>query len=141
MSIVIERILAVTEKGVRATVLHGQEMLDVEVAAPNERATATLGESLNVEVGFAEVVAWRILETDDPMRHGFFQAGPASVRIVGKVHGITQVDDATSLFDLYSQAGPEFVSFETKDVHGAPPVVGDGVEAVVSGLCFYPTST
>ena len=142
MSIVIQKVLGETESGVRAIVDHDGTRLDVEVAATSAQAVAAVGQSLTVELGYAETISWDVVATGRDA-HGLFQAGGESgaIRIVGDVHNAMLLDDGTSLFDVYVQSGPEFVTFPSTDLVGHPPKVGDCVTVTVRGLCFYPTWT
>jgi hypothetical protein len=83
-----------------------------------------------------------ILEEKSEPVHGLFQDDHnGNVRVVGRVHNVLLLDEGKSLFDVYTQAGPEFVSFDSTEIFGPEPKVGDAIAATLRGLCFYPTWT
>ena len=143
MAIIIEQVIRPTEDGVRALVDHSGQKLSVSVAAEASRAADVLGQSLVVELGFQQVLSWHVVRGDGTPKHGLFHdpIEPGSVRIVGTVHNILALDDGSSLFDVYVQAGPEFLTFASTDLPGQPPSLRDAIEVTVRGLCFYPTWT
>jgi hypothetical protein len=143
MSITIEQVLAKTDKGVQVLLRHAGQHLRAEVAASSDQASAALGQSLTVELGFAAVLSWSVLRGESEREHGLFQDHRTLgiVRIVGDVHNILQLDDGGALFDVYLRAGPEFVTFESKDLPGHAPQLRESLEVTVEGLCFYPTWT
>ena len=143
MSIIIEKIVAHTDSGVRAIVNHAGQKLDVGVAGPIGRIADVLGQSLTVEVGYSAVADWRILEHDSESAHGLFQVdGQAGdVRVVGRVHNVLTIDDSRSVFDVYTQAGPEYLAFDSADISGRQPKIGDPISATLHDLYFYPTWT
>jgi len=142
MSITIERVLGASSYGVRAVVRHAGRALTVDLAASLDEATRAIGQPLAVELGFTEVLSWRVLPRDSRPMHGLFptdEGAARDVRIVGAVHDILQLADGKVLFDVYVQSGPEFVTFLSEDLRGQPPELRDSVEAFVRGLCCYPT--
>jgi hypothetical protein len=142
MAIIIEQILGQTESGVRAIVSHADQKLDVEVVGSIEQIADALGKSMTVELGFAAVVDWLILGEDSEPAHGLFQDSQnRNVRVVGRVHNVLPLDDGKALFDVYIRAGPEFATFESTDILGPQPKLGDPIAATVRDLCFYPTWT
>jgi hypothetical protein len=141
MSIVIEQVIGATEDGVRALVDHAGEKLTVVVATDIARAIDSVGKSLTVELGFEQVLGWRVLPEVAPVDHGLFDVlgEPGAVRVVGTVHNILALGNGALLFDVYVQAGPEFLTFQSSDLPGQPPALRDSIEATIRGLCFYPT--
>ena len=53
---------------------------------------------------------------------------------MGRVHNVLPLDDGKSLFDVYTRAGPEFVTFDSTDILGPEPKLGDPVAATVRDL-------
>jgi hypothetical protein len=142
MAIIIEQILGQTDSGVRAIVSHADQKLDVVVAGSIDQIADALGKSITVELGFAAVVDWLILGQDSEPVHGLFQDSQnRTVRVVGRVHNVLPLDDGKALFDVYTRTGPEFVTFESTDILGPQPKLGDRIAATVRDLCFYPTWT
>ena len=142
MAIIIEQIVGQTERGVRAIVSHADQKLDVEVAGSIDQIVDALGKALTVELGFAAVLDWLILGEDSEPAHGLFQdTRNRNVRVVGRVHNVLPLEDGKSLFDVYTRAGPEFVTFDSTNILGPEPKLGDPVAATVRDLCFYPTWT
>jgi hypothetical protein len=141
MSIVIEQVLGPAERGVRAVVDHAGERLTVSVAADLPLAIESVGRLLNVELGFEQVLGWRVLRDCPPAHHGLFEdpTEVGAVRVVGTVHHILALEDGASIFDVYVQAGPEFLMFQSTDLAGRPPALRDAIEVIVRGPCFYPT--
>jgi hypothetical protein len=141
MSIIVEQIVSITDSAVRAIVDHAGHKLDVDVAGPVSRVAEVVGQSLTVEIGYAAVVDCQILERESDSAHGLFQSDPSNrhICIVGRVHNVLALDDGSSLFDLYVQAGPEFLTFDSTAVSGRQLKVGDSVAITVRDLCFYPT--
>ena len=142
MSIIVERIISHTDKTVRAIVDHHGNRLDVEVAGPVSRIAEILGQSLAVEIGYAAIADLQVLEHDSEPAHGLFQSDPSNrnARVVGRVHNVIPLDNGDSVFDVYVQTGPEFLSFDSTE-YERELKVGDPVAIVVENLCFYPTWT
>jgi hypothetical protein len=141
MAIIIERVIGLTESGVQALVDHSGQKLTVSVVAEPSRVADVLGKSLLVELDFEQVLGWHAVGKDCPIQHGLFndQVAPGAVRIVGTVHNIVALDDGSSLFDVYVQAGPEFLTFASTDLPGQPPSLRDPIEVTVRGLRLHPT--
>jgi hypothetical protein len=140
MAIIIEQIIGQTDSGVRAVVSHADQKLDVEVAGSMDQIVHAVGRSLTVELGFASVVDWLNLGEDSEPAYGLFQDSQSrNVRVVGRVHNMLTLDDGKCLFDVYTRAGPEFVTFDSIDIMGPEPKLGDAVAVTVRDLCFYPT--
>lgn len=140
MSIVIELIMGPTEHGVRALVRHAGEQLTLVVAADVARVTDSVGRVLTVELGFDQVLGWRFLQEGTAAHHGLFDdpSEPGAVRVVGTVHNVVTLDDGSDLFDVYVQAGPEFITFQSSELPGKRPALHDSIEATVRGLRAYP---
>ena len=88
---------------------------------------AASGETLGVEFDFESVTRWRTLAADEPENHGLFAESDGDIRVVGAVHNVLALEGDVSLFDVYLQKGPEFLTFESGDFPGTPPRKGDGV--------------
>ena len=111
------------------------------------RIRAAAGETLQVELDYAEVVSSRVLAQDLPDEHGLFALPSGDVallsgdvRVVGLVHHVVEVSEGVRLVDVYLRTGPEYVTFESSAL-GCTPTVGDGIEVVVRGLRFFPSRT
>jgi hypothetical protein len=143
MSIIIEQVIEPTEDGVRALVNHAGERLTALVAAAPFRATDVVGQSLTVELGFEKVLRWHVVREGANLKHGLFPdiTENGAIRVVGTVHNILALEDGSSLYDVYIQAGPEFLTFESGELPGQPPSLHVWVEATLRGLCFYSTWT
>jgi hypothetical protein len=127
------------QNGVWATVDHCGECLGAMVMGSEQQLRAAMGKELVVELGFLEIVRWRVIPTGTADQHGLRQAGSDTVRVTGCVHNILPTGEGASIYDIYIQRGPEFLSCESSELVGAPPSNGDCVELEVRGLCFYPT--
>jgi hypothetical protein len=143
MSIIIEQVIEPTEDGVRALVNHAGDRLTALVAAAPFHVTDVVGQSLTVELGFEKVLRWHVVQNGANLKHGLFPdtTEDGAIRIVGAVHSILVLEDGSSLYDVYIQAGPEFLTFESAELPGQPPSLHDSIEATLRGLCFYPTWT
>jgi hypothetical protein len=138
MGIVLERVLAMTPAGARAVVRHEEQTLEVEVIGSSEQIASKLGALVNFEFDFAEVKAWKVLGADVREEHGLFAAGPELVRVVGVVHNIIDAGEGRTIVDIYVQAGPEFLSVDSKQLSGAALAVGSPTELVLSGVRCFP---
>lgn len=136
MAIHVLEIFEATERGCRCRVRHGNNELVAEIACDPAEARSYGDAKVFVELSFTAAESVRIVSGDVP--HGIFAAGDAT-RLVGKVHNIVPLDDGGAIYDVYLVAGPEFFGLDDDDLAGVILAVGDSVEAVVSGLCFYPT--
>ena len=138
MAVMLKQALKATEKGLWAVVVHGEVALRVELIGEESRLRAAVGETLQVEFHFDSVTRWRTL-ADEPANHGLSAESDGDIRVVGAVHNVMVLDEGVSLFDVYLQNGPEFLTFDSADLPGAPPKQGEGVEIIVRGLRVYPT--
>jgi hypothetical protein len=138
MAVVIEEITGASEHGSRGVATHCGNRIALDIALPLDRAVSLLHQPLSAEFDFALVRAWRALPEDQPSFHGLFSTDDGDVRVVGCVHNHVETGGKT-LVDVYIQAGPEFLVFDSDDLGACVPAVGEGIECVVVGLCCFPT--
>jgi hypothetical protein len=140
MAIVLKTIQSEVADGVTALVDHGSHQLTATIVGDPARIRAAVGETLQVELDYAGVVSSCVLEKDLPDGHGLFPLPSGDLRVVGLAHHVVEVSEGVRLVDVYLRTGPEYVTFETSAL-GCTPTVGDGIEAVVRGLRFFPSWT
>jgi len=139
MAIVIEKIESKADRRVAAWVSHKKRLLHVFVDV--SAGEVETGQEYFVEMAYDNVLEWRFIPSFQHVDSGIFGSLETDhpIRIVGCVHSLVQVGENNTIVDLYIQNGPEFLAITTQELGGVIPVIGQGMEVVVEGLCFYPT--
>lgn len=134
MGIVIEKLLEDTAEGVRADIIHGENRLRAELVGSREQLTPLVGALINSEFNHEQVVSSRVLDSDELEAHGLSTTLTGTIRIVGCVIALHEVDAGSSLIDVYSRTGPEFFLFTSLELGGVAPSEGTPLEVLVTGL-------
>lgn len=124
--------------GVNAVVTHGSECLSAIVVGTEQQLLAAIGRELMVELGFDEVVCWTRRPELGEEHHGLRQSNEGTVLVVGTLHQVLDAGEGRLIYDLYIQAGPEFLCCDSRDLDESLSV-GDCIELELRGLRVYPS--
>lgn len=142
MSIRLLQILSEEGTACLARVNHANTEIVALVHGSMPVLETSIGHELIVELDFELVKAWRVVcSFDDDTDSGIFavDADSGLCRIVGRVHGVMELENGSFVADLYLRNGCDYLAVSDEDLAELDPRVGLGVSLDVEGLCFYPT--
>lgn len=141
VSFFIERLLEDTPQGTHALVRHATHSFEVELIGARERLSGIVGTTVNCELDVLEVKEWKVLERDELHAHGLFPLAGRTVKFIGSVMNVIEMEDDRCVMDLYSCAGPEYLALDSIEVGLTRWTIGTPVELIIEGLHCFPTWT
>jgi hypothetical protein len=141
VSFFIERLLEDTPQGMQALVRHGRHAFEVELIGQKEKLRGIVGTTVNCELDVLEVKEWKVLERDEVDAHGLFPLDGRTLKFIGCVMNVLEMEDERCVMDLYSRTGPEYLALDSIEVGLTRWPVGTPVELIVEGLHCFPTWT
>lgn len=141
VSFFIENLLEDTSQGTRALVRHGACSFEVELIGAKEKLRGVVGTTVNCELDVLEVKEWKVLSRNDPNAHGLFPIKGRTVKFVGSVMNVLEMEEDRCVMDLYSCTGPEFLALDSIEVGLTRWEMGTPVELIIDGLHCFPTWT
>ena len=137
MTITIKEVIEEKQSNCLCVIDHCGNNFEALVNGSKIELGKQIGTELVVEISFDSIIRAKEISNYSDTQSLLVQEH-LNVLVVGKVHSVIQDEDV--MYDIYLQNGPEFLT-----VIGAEwpltPIVGAGVEFVVSEICFYPTNT
>jgi hypothetical protein len=141
VSFFIERLLEDTSQGTHALARHESYSFEVELIGAKERLRGIVGTTVNCELDVLEVKEWRVLERDELDAHGLFPLSGRTVKFIGSVMNVIEMEDDRCVMDLYSRTGPEYLALDSIEVGLTRWSIGTPVELIIEGLHCFPTWT
>jgi hypothetical protein len=105
-----------------------------------DRLESLLYSHVTAEYELSEVLSVEVNLPKNDRVSGIFALPDAQIAFDGTVHNETEVDENSSLFDLYIQNGPDFFSIDSSHLQEKPSI-GTRIRIIGKGLHVYPTFT
>lgn len=118
---------------------HDDEKIKAVVVSDYDFLINNLNHTFTVEMDYEEVLSWKILnqfnDEDSIIKQDNQKDDTYIIR--GQVHSIVPLDN-DSVIDVYILKGPEFIAVSSSELGDYQASLGDGIELIIKGLCFYP---
>ena len=138
MAFQITEILALQPDNVLVKALHQNNLLAVTVRSIKDN-DIHVGELLQAEIGFDEILDWKALEDFEDVQSGIWQEQDG-IHVLGRIHSILDYGDGRTTIDVYLQNGPEFFTVNLDAMEEAMPDANEGLEITVKNLFLFPVS-
>ena len=98
----------------------------------------TVGESFPAELGYDEILDWKVIEDFQDDKSGIWEEGDG-IHLLGRIHNILDYGDGKMVIDTYIQNGPEFFTVHLDATEDLSLDANNGLEIVVRHLYIYLT--
>lgn len=120
---------------------HNGNLIAANIVGDLKRLQELVGHSIHAEYELEDVLS---LECDLPRNDehsGIFPLPDGQIEIDGTVHNILQIDSDSAVVDVYIRNGPEYITFDTNELHNVLPVIDRRICIRGRKLTVYPTWT
>lgn len=138
MAFQITEILDSKSDNVLVNVLHQNHPLTVTILGM-ERHDISIGNPFRAEIGFEEILDWKIVEDFEDTRSAIWQETDG-FHLLGRIHSILDYGDGRTVVDVYMQNGPEFFTVNLDSTDDKMLDANVGLEIIVKTLFLFPSS-
>ncbi len=136
MSFQIIEILNSQPQGILAKVSHQNNEVTAMIANQG-KDDSLVGRSLEAEIGYDEILSWRVIPDFDPTKSGIWQEQDG-IHLRGQIHSLLDFGDGKTIVDVFMQNGAEVFQVDVEAIDDAALESDSGLEIIVGKLYIYP---
>ncbi len=132
----IVEILDSRSQGILARVSHQNNQVTALIA--NQQTGDMLaGRSLKAEIGYDEILSWKVIPDFDDAQSGIWQEQD-DVHFLGRIHSLLDFGDGKTIVEVYFPNALQTFTLDSEMIENESLESNNGLEVVVGKLYLYP---